>query len=119
MPPTKVLFVDDDRFVLEAIATLLEAYDFEVFQARDAETAMEILKGIKVDVILSDLCMPGMNGMQLAAVCLKHQPATPVVIHSGSIDRNEPAPANVFALLQKPVNVELLLHTLNLAVSSK
>jgi DNA-binding NtrC family response regulator len=119
MPLTRVLFVDDDTSVLEAISSLLEAHDFEVFQAPDAETALEILKGLKVDVILSDICMPGMSGMQLASVCLLHQPGTPVVIHSGHIVQSEHTPKNVFAMLQKPVLTQLLVSTLTLAASSR
>jgi DNA-binding NtrC family response regulator len=119
MSAIRVLFVDDDRFVLESVAFVLEEHDFEVFQAPDAETAIELLKGVKVDVILSDLRMPGISGIQLATFCLQFQPGTPIVIHSGNIDSDEHAPKNVFAMLTKPVQTRQLVQTLNLAVSSK
>ncbi len=58
LPGTKVLFVDDDELALETIGELLESMGFNIIKADNAAAAIEILKGIKVEAVLTDFMMP-------------------------------------------------------------
>ena len=80
-----VLAVDDDPSARGAIASALEELGFQVWQAGDGETALELATGHQPDVVLLDVQMPGMDGFE---VCrrLKRDPETrliPVVFLTG------------------------------------
>ena len=59
----KVLIVDDNENLLEAIAKSLDEVCLNVLTAQDAEKGKEILEKEKVAIVLSDLLMPGVNGL--------------------------------------------------------
>ena len=66
----KILLVDDDPDVRQAISDVLESRDYQVVTARDGEEALEKLKGEKPDLMILDLLMPRMDGF---AVCRELQ----------------------------------------------
>jgi len=65
MPKKKVLVVDDEQDVRETLGTVLEKLDYDALTAANGDEALDIVRSQKVDVILSDLYMPGMNGIEL------------------------------------------------------
>jgi len=67
---SKILLVDDDPDVRQAISDVLESRDYQVVTARDGEEALEKLKGEKPDLMILDLLMPRMDGF---AVCRELQ----------------------------------------------
>jgi len=67
---SKILLVDDDPDVRQAIGDVLESRDYQVVNARDGEEALEKLKGEKPDLMILDLLMPRMDGF---AVCRELQ----------------------------------------------
>ena len=62
----KILIVEDDKDLRQYIVGILEPY-FEVRSASDAETALKILETIRIDLIISDVMMPGINGLELCS----------------------------------------------------
>ena len=64
---SRVLVVDDSMSVRRAVATLLEDQGYEVAQARDGLEAVKAMEVARPDVLLTDLEMPNMNGLELAA----------------------------------------------------
>ena len=78
-----VLVVDDDEAVRGAMVHLLaQEPDLGVISAESAARALQVLRGIRVDAVVVDLAMPGMNGLDFVAA-LRGQPATstvPVVV---------------------------------------
>ncbi|HKR21227.1 MAG TPA: PAS domain S-box protein, partial [Pyrinomonadaceae bacterium] len=79
-----VLVVKDDQQVLELLVELLEPEGYHVFSATTANQALEVMKTVRADLILCDVVMPGMNGLELCQR-LKSDPATgsiPVVMVS-------------------------------------
>ena len=60
------LIVDDEPAILRLVAMVLTALGFETLTARDAETAAELLKSSKPDLIVTDVRLPGMDGVELA-----------------------------------------------------
>jgi len=60
----KVLIVDDEVSIRRALRATLQSMDFDIAEAEDGETAVELVRNVHYDVILLDLNMPGMGGMR-------------------------------------------------------
>ena len=65
MSKRKILVVDDELDVRETLETVLKKLEFTPYTAASGEEAMEVIKNQEIDVVLSDLYMPGMNGIEL------------------------------------------------------
>ncbi len=65
MDKKKILVVDDEEDVRETLSTVLENLDYEPYMAADGEEALNVIRNKPIDIILSDLYMPGMNGIEL------------------------------------------------------
>jgi len=63
---TAALVVDDEPAILRLVAMVLKELGFETLTARDAETAAELLKSSKPDLVVTDVRLPGMDGVELA-----------------------------------------------------
>lgn len=87
MPPgkkTHILLAEDDKFLIEIYQRKLENQGFIVLLAFDGNKVLEILEKEKIDLILLDIMLPGINGFDLLETMNKHkQWATiPVIIHT-------------------------------------
>lgn len=60
-----VLVVDDEPQMLSVLSFVLETYDFDVVTAPDAESALEVLLSTSIDIVIADVMLPGMSGVQL------------------------------------------------------
>ena len=80
-----VLVVDDDPVILTTIVNYLTAYseDLELLTASNGEQAVEVLEKQQVDLLLTDLYMPGMDGFELLAHMVRHSSSVPVIVMSG------------------------------------
>jgi two-component system cell cycle response regulator len=78
-----LLVVDDDAFMREVLVDALEGEPWRILSAGSAEEALVLLAREPVDVILSDQCMPGMQGTELMAHVSRAQPRTVRLILSG------------------------------------
>jgi signal transduction histidine kinase/ActR/RegA family two-component response regulator len=97
-----VLVVDDDPLVLISAGAMLEDLGHTVFEAMGAEQALGLIRaGTTVDVVLTDISMPGMSGLQLAAELRHMMPDLPVVLATGFAERADVI-ASGFPLLAKP-----------------
>ena len=103
-----ILIVDDEIGALTLIGIMLERGGFEVSKARDAKIALNLLESTTPDLIILDVMMPGMNGIDLCQVIRQREEthATPVLILSArgdaeSIIRGIEAGANDY--LPKPI----------------
>lgn len=113
-----ILLVDDDITFLETTSELLESFSFDVIKACTTEAAVDILKGIKVQAVLTDFMMPGMSGLRFAQNCVQLQPDAPVVICTGADFGNlTPQYSNIHAVLKKPVSPEVIIETLHRVIS--
>jgi PAS domain S-box-containing protein len=82
--PLSVLVVDDDLLVLDSVAAMLDDLGHAVIEARSGEEAVQLLRRTpKVDIVVTDYAMPGMNGLQLADAVADEHPGTPVVLCTG------------------------------------
>src|SRR5690348_14435565 len=111
-----VLVVDDDEAVRGAMVHLLaQEPDIGAISAESAARALQVLRGIRVDAVVVDLAMPGMNGLDLVEV-LRGHPATsnvPVVVVTAlppdALPRRVAAAAH--PLVAKPFEAEELVAT--------
>jgi DNA-binding NtrC family response regulator len=82
-----ILIVDDEPDVLGAYATLLrESLGVEVLTARNASEAIAALRSRPVGLVLADYRMPGMDGVQLLALCAREWPRVPRVLMTAHPD---------------------------------
>jgi CheY-like chemotaxis protein len=85
----KILVVDDQKLVVDTIAEILEGAGFEVAVACDAWTALEMAASFQPDRMLSDVLMPGMNGVELAIAVRKMYPSLKILLFSGQAGISE------------------------------
>lgn len=107
----KVLVVDDDPVVGTSFDRVLSRKGYTVITAHDAAEALEQLRREEVDLVVTDIRMPGMDGLQLAETVKARRPWTPVVIVTGYGDRADEErarTAGVSAFLHKPLSPEMI-----------
>jgi CheY-like chemotaxis protein len=92
-----VLFVDDEPCMRELMAMILTEEGYEVFTEKDGFDALAHLRSSVPDLIISDLQMPRMSGIEFLSVVRHRFPAIPVIAISGASDRNEFSPTQVMA----------------------
>jgi CheY-like chemotaxis protein len=100
--PYTVLLVDDDIDTRESTAHLLGSRGFDVLVAQSGEEAMRLLTKIRADVLLADIVMPDLDGVELAKQAKTLQPDLKVVFITGYISRAAEA-ESLGKLLFKPV----------------
>ena len=84
--PIRVLLVDDDPAFLEAMsATAADRNIAIVGTARSGEEALELVDDLRPDVVVLDVLMPGMGGVEAARICRERHPACRIILISGSI----------------------------------
>lgn len=79
-----VLIVDDDSAVREGLECTLARAGYAVVVAADGEEALLKLEGMHVDVVVSDIRMPGMGGLEVLWECSRRWPGLPVILMTGS-----------------------------------
>ena len=115
-PPRRVLLVEDDDLIRQALTTILEVEGYAVLTAADGEEALRRLQGPQPpDLILLDLMMPGMDGWQFRREQRQDRAlaSIPVVVFS-AVDLAEQKAAGLGAAghLEKPVEPRKLLATI-------
>jgi PAS domain S-box-containing protein len=108
-PGLKVLVVEDSDHVRYFARQLLEDLGCEVLEAPDASRALDLLKAHAVDLVFSDIVMPGLSGLDLAQQIRKTHGAVPVLLASGySSKQFIPRDEREFPILRKPYKLETL-----------
>ncbi|SDG69144.1 response regulator [Desulfosporosinus hippei] len=82
-PELRVLIVDDEEEILIALAQLLRLDGYNVHTASSPITALEMIKGTKYHIILSDIVMPEMNGLELLTQIKEYDPLAQVIMMTG------------------------------------
>ncbi len=82
--PISVLLVDDDPALLRAVARALRDPELEILTAASAPEALEILRKRPIDVLVSDIDMPGVSGLELIAMVRREFPATVRMLLTGA-----------------------------------
>src|SRR5436189_5551842 len=107
MSSARILVVDDEQATREVFAELLQHWGYEVDQTADGHEALKLAAERHPDVIVSDLVMPKLDGLQLVRALREELPDTPVVIITGrgTIDAAvEAIREGVFDFVEKPLD---------------
>ncbi len=111
MRAERILVVDDDPIILSSAERILTAEGYEVFKAMDGESALKILEEVVCDLVLADLRMPGMDGMELLKRIKAFLPSTEVIIITGFgtiKSAVEALRAGAYDYIEKPFTPETL-----------
>ncbi|MCX7874609.1 MAG: response regulator [Melioribacteraceae bacterium] len=119
----KILFVDDDKNILDGLKRTLFSQKsvWDLFFATSGKEAIEIAYKINIDVIVSDMRMPIMNGAELLDYFQKNFPSTIRIILSGHSDHELilKTVKNSHQFLAKPINSEELISLINNCLKSR
>ena len=116
----RILLIDDNADVLRATSEALSARGFDVETAESADAVLaraDRLEGI--DIVLTDVVMPGTSGLDFAREMRRRCPALPVLVATGYSDAVERDGAAGFTVIRKPYAIDMLAARLAEAVSGK
>lgn len=116
--PSKLLLVDDEREFVETLSERLLMRDMGSAVAYDGESALSLVQEDEPEVMILDLKMPGIDGIQVLRQVKSTRPEIEVIIltgHGSETDREVCMQLGAFAYLQKPVDIDVLSDTLKRA----
>jgi CheY-like chemotaxis protein len=116
--PSKVLLVDDEREFVQTLSERLLIRDIGSAVAYDGESALNMMEEDEPDVMILDLKMPGIDGIEVLRKVKESKPNIEVIIltgHGSEEDRKICMELGAFAYLQKPVDIDKLSETLKKA----
>lgn len=116
--PSKVLLVDDEREFVQTLSERLIMRDMGSAVAYDGESALSLVSEDEPEVMILDLKMPGINGIEVLKRVKRTNPDIEVIIltgHGTEADRELCMKLGAFAYLQKPVDIDILSDTLKKA----
>lgn len=116
--PSKVLLVDDEREFVQTLSERLLMREMGSAVAYDGESALELIKEDEPEVMILDLRMPGIDGIEVLRRVKATQPDIEVIIltgHGSEADQEVCMNLGAFAYLQKPVDIDELSDTIRRA----
>jgi DNA-binding response OmpR family regulator len=122
MKDIKVLLVDDEQKFVEALSERLQMRDMENETVYDGEEALSFVDDKEPDVMVLDLKMPGIDGMEVLRRVKKKFPGIQVIIltgHGTDRDEEESRRIGVYDYLKKPVDIEVLVSRIKAAHLNK
>ena len=122
MKEMKVLLVDDEQKFVEALSERLQMRDLKNETVYDGEEALSFVDDKEPDVMVLDLKMPGIDGMEVLRRVKKKFPGIQVIIltgHGTDRDEEESRRIGVYDYLKKPVDIEVLVSRIKAAHLNK
>jgi signal transduction histidine kinase len=119
---TRVLVVDDDEMIRQLLHDALTMEGYQATTVQSGEAALQVLESSAVDVIITDLSMPGMNGLELIRRTNTDHPHVPKIIitGAGTIENAiEAIRIGAYDYIRKPLNLGELWIVLNRAVKNR
>ena len=116
-----ILIVDDEKNYLLVLEALLSAEGYETVSAQNAGDALRLLEGSDLDLVLTDMKMPGLSGMELLVECKKRRPEVPVIMMTayGTIEMAvEAMKKQAYDYITKPFQNEELKLTVRKALDN-
>jgi CheY-like chemotaxis protein len=118
----RILIVEDDHAVLAILSKAFEALGFEVAKAKDGLEGWRLVSGNHFDLVLTDLGLPGLDGLTLASRSKESWPGTPVVLMTGDAPKVNQDSGCIDVVLIKPfklADIVKILDRLGLAGMKK
>jgi two-component system OmpR family response regulator len=120
MDAPRVLIVDDEEDLVSALVERLNLRGFQAVGVTTGAQALEHLAGSPCDVVLLDLKMPGIGGLEVFRRIKEHRPSPEIVLLTGlgsTQDAERGMQLGAFDYLMKPVKIDHLVRVLNTAVT--
>jgi PAS domain S-box-containing protein len=115
-----VLTIDDDDPFRQSIAGFLEDYDYRIIEANNGREGVELFRDRSPDLVLVDLRMPGLNGLEVLKIIRQESAGTPVIVISGTGDISTAVEAlrlGAWDYILKPIqDMGVLLHAVEKVV---
>jgi len=110
----RLLIIDDEKFVADSLAMILEGDGHEAVAVYDGSSALEKVKTFVPDCVISDVIMPGLNGIEVCTLIEEQHPKCQIVLFSGQASTSELIDkardqGRTWELLPKPIDPEELL----------
>lgn len=119
----KILVIDDEVYIRDSVIGFLEDFGFDVIEAENGRAGLEQFEKEKPDLILCDLRMPEMDGLEVLANVTRHKTRTPIIIVSGAgniSDTVEALRLGAWDYIIKPIqDMNVLYHAVNKAFERK
>ncbi len=108
----RILVIDDERSILDTIQILLKSEGYDVVTSQNGREALDDFETIQPDIVLTDIRMPAMSGLEILAVVQERDPKVPVILMTAQASLQSAVQAvnqGAFYYLQKPfTNADLL-----------
>ncbi|MBS0013273.1 MAG: response regulator [Desulfobacterales bacterium] len=120
--PIKVLLVDDEEEFVTTLAERLEMREFEPRIATSGDQAISMVEGEKFDLIVLDLMMPGIGGLEVMKQIKSANPDMPVILLTGQGSTKEGMAGmhqGAFDFLMKPLDIEELISQIHEALGKQ
>ena len=117
---SSILIVDDDQNIRKILRDLLDKEGFNVLTASDVDKALPLIDAKDLDIIVTDLKMPGKSGMDLLTLCHEKRPAVPVIMITafGNVEAAVAAmKKGAYDFITKPFDENELLNVIEKAIS--
>jgi DNA-binding NtrC family response regulator len=115
-----ILLVDDELNMLDIVGETLNTLGHKVIPRSDAESALTVVReGTKIDLVITDYKMPGMDGVEFLTIVRKTLPSVPVIVLTGysSVENYlETISLGAFEYLNKPFREKELCHIVQAAL---
>lgn len=122
-PKVRILVADDEEVIAKTLATILDLAGYEVCAVYGGEAAIRLLEIFKPDLVITDVTMPGVTGIEVASAAQTALPRCKVLLfsgHTGLHNLLNPGPAGVlpFEIITKPMRPDDLLARLRETIRS-
>lgn len=118
-----ILIVEDERYIFDGLKFVFNKHGFNTLVAKNGKEALEILKNNNVDIIMTDLCMPEMDGYDTAIEVRKldKYKDIPIIAYTGFVNEiyyKRADESGINEVINKPLNPEKVLEVLKKYMSA-
>lgn len=116
----KVLIIDDEKDILDTLSSVLNDEGFDVVKATDGREGLKLYKSEKPDVVLLDVWMPEMDGLQVLGEIRRNDERAKVIVISGHGTIStavEAVKMGAYDFLEKPLHIEKVLEVINRGIA--
>lgn len=118
METGKILIVDDEKGMRDLLSKVLKKEGYQVFVAQDGEEGLDVIKSQSVDIVIADLDMPVMNGIEMIKCAKEFDPSLTIIIitaYASMESAIEALKLGAYDYLIKPFNIEQVKLTVTKA----
>jgi DNA-binding NtrC family response regulator len=121
-PRRRILVVDDEQFMVHTLSKILDLMGYDVLSALGGREALDVYMSERVDLVVSDVHMPDMNGIELLTSIKSHNPHVPVILVTGygvEKARESAGKCKADGFLGKPFKIQELKELIQITLSNK